>query len=283
MSLGHDTIITLGSRLPPTFGVLGRLQRMLDDPNAGMDEIVDLVRIDPSLTFQVIKLANSALYGLRERSESLEAAVARVGFGDIQQIVGLVVTRQSFQGELESYGIAGGRLWENAIAAAVLGAEFAQLAGADARTAYTTGLLRNIGKVMLNNYPGAVHYPGEAEQPDVAAWEEAVHGLSAAAVSAVLLDHWRFSAGTIAAVRNHRAPLATATADDGAAAAARLHLACATLVDWGCALPGEATGWRTDDALLTLAGVPAAELTPAIERARAQFAQCAVLEWSCAA
>lgn len=277
MSLGHDTIITLGSRLPPTLGVLGRLQKMLDDPNAGMDEIVDLVRIDPALTFQVIKLANSALYGLRQRSESLEAAVARVGFGDIQQIVGLVVTRQSFQGELESYGIAGGRLWENAIAAAVLGAEFAQVAGADARTAYTTGLLRNIGKVMLNNYPGTVHYPGEAEQPDVAAWEEAVHGLSAAAVSAVLLDHWRFSAETVTAVRDHRAPV------EAAAGAARLHLACATLAGWGCALPGESTGWRSDDALLALAGVPAGELTPAIERARAQFTQCAVLEWSCAA
>jgi HD-like signal output (HDOD) protein len=280
MNLGHDTIVTLGTRLPPSLGVLGRLQSLLDEPDTDLDDIVELVRIDPALTFQVIKLANSALYGLRSHCESLEEAVARVGFGDIHQIVGLAVTRQSFQGELPVYDIAGGRLWENAIAAGSLASAFATLAGADARQAYATGLLRNVGKVVLNNHAPHLRYPGEAAAADVHAWEKHLHGFSSAEVAAVLLDHWRFSPDMVGAVCSHRRP---EEAPEFSAGAARLHLACAVIADWGCQLPGESVGWRRDDEMLARAGVPADAVNGAIEQARIQFGKFALLEWSHAA
>jgi HD-like signal output (HDOD) protein len=280
MKLGHDTIVTLGARLPPSLGVLGRLQSLLDDVDTDLDEIVELVHIDPALTFQVIKLANSALYGLRSRCESLDEAVARVGFGDIHQIVGLAVSRQSFQGELAVYEIAGGRLWENAVAAATLASAFAEIAGADPRNAYATGLLRNIGKVVLNNFAPHVRYPGEGVAADVHAWEKHQHGFSSAEVSAVLLDHWRFSPETVGAVCSHRVP---EESREFSAGAARLHLACGALVEWGCHLPGEATGWSRDAAMLARAGVPEDQLADAIERARGQFGKYSLLEWSRAA
>lgn len=280
MTLDHDTIVSLGSRLPPSLGVLGRLQSLLEEADSDLDDIVELVNIDPALTFQVIKLANSALYGLRSRCESLEDAVARVGFGDIHQIVGLAVSRHTFQGELPVYEIAGGRLWENAVAIGTLNAEFATLAGADARAAYATGLLRNIGKVVLNNFAPQDLYPGEAVAPSVHAWEKQQHGTTAADVSAVLLDHWRFSAETVGAVCAHHAP---EERPEFAGAAARLHLACGIVVGWGCALPGESTGWRVDAAMFERAGVPTEETSAAVERAHARFVACAMLEWSHAA
>lgn len=275
MELSRATVVTLGTRLPPSLGVFGRLQALLRREDTELGEIVELVRIDPALTFQVIKLANSAFFGLRSRCESLEEAVGRIGFGDIHQMVGLAVSRQAFQGELAVYGVAAGRLWENAVACASLSAQFAALAGAEAAGAYSTGLLRNIGKVVINNHAPAARYPGEEAAPDAAAWEKELCGYSSAEVAAVLLDHWRFAPETVAAVATHRAP--------AAAGAARLHLACGVVMEWGCELPGETQGWRRDEALLTQAGVPAEELTGAIERARAHFAKCALIEWSSAA
>lgn len=280
MNLDHATIVTLGSRMPPSLGVLGRLQAMLADADTDLDDIVELVNIDPALTFQVIKLANSALYGLRSRCESLDEAVSRVGFGDIHQIVGLAVSRHTFQGELLVYDVAGGRLWENAVAVGTLNAELARLAGADARAAYATGLLRNVGKVVLNNFAPHLRFPGEIVAPDVQTWEQEQLGTTSAEVSAVLLDHWRFSAETIGAVRAYRAPEA---GGDCASSAARLHLACGLVVEWGCVMSGESTGWRLDDAMHALAGVPAAEVAGAIERAKARFVECSMLEWSHAA
>jgi HD-like signal output (HDOD) protein len=280
MRLGHDTIVTFGTRLPPALGIFGRLQKILREDDSDLDDIVALVRVDPGLTFQVIKLSNSALYGLKSSCESLEQAVARVGFGDIHQLVGLAVARQAFQEELTFYDLPAGRLWENAVAAGTLMSAFAKRAGADAGAAYSTGLLRNIGKVILNNYPGAVCYPGEAACPNVHAWEQETHGLHAAEVSAVLLDHWRFPAEMVDAVRHQLAPEAAGT---HAAHAARLHLACAIAADWGCALPGEGTGWGNDEALCGLAGLSPDDLPGAMQEARAQFGRCAVIEWSNAA
>ncbi len=280
MSLGRDTIISLGSKLPPAVGIFGRLRTLLDDADADLDDIVELLRIDPALTFQIIRLSNSALYGLRSRSQSLDDAVARVGFSEIHQLVGLVVSRHAFQGDLSLYGIPAGRLWENAVAVGTLATAFANRAGGNVSSAYSSGLLRNLGKIILNNHTGGMQYPGEAEQPDIFAWEKSVHGTTAPEATAVLLDHWRFAFDISGAICTHRMP---ETAGEFTAGAATLHLACAFAAEWGCALPGESTGWRRDAAMCALAGLQEEQLEGAVADARAQFARFAVIEWSHAA
>ena len=280
MSLGHDTIITIGTQLPPGLGIFGRLQALLRDPDADLDDIVKLVQVDPSLTFQVIRLSNSVLYGTKSSCQSLEDAVSRVGLAELQQIVGLAVARQSFQGELELFQITPTRLWENAVGIGTLMSAFAKQAGGDVGAAYATGLLRNIGKVVLNNYPGGVSYPGVTDRPDLHAWEREVHGLTAVEVSAVLLDHWRFSTVTVETMRGHLVP---DPASLHAASAARMHLACAVAAEWGCALPGEETCWRNDAAMRALAGSKEEDWAGLIEQARKQYQRVAQIEWSEAA
>jgi len=280
MSLGHDTIVSLGSKLPPAIGIFSRLRALLDDADSDLDDIVELLRVDPALTFQIIRLSNSALYGLRSRSQSLDEAVARVGFGEIHQLVGLVVSRQVFQGDLALYGIPAGRLWENAVAIGALATAFATRSGGHAGSAYSAGLLRNLGKIVLNNHARGMKYPGEAEQPDIFTWEKSVHGTTAPEATAVLLDHWRFSFDISGAICTHRAPEA---AGEFTAGAATLHLACALAAEWGCALPGEAAGWRRDAAMCALAGLEEEQLAGAAADARKQFSRFAMIEWSQAA
>lgn len=280
MSLGHDTIITIGTRLPPGLGIFGRLQALLRDPDADLDDIVKLVQVDPSLTFQVIRLSNSVLYGTKSSCQSLDDAVARVGMAELQQIVGLAVARQCFQGELELYQISAERLWENAVGIGTLMSAFAKQTGADVGAAYATGLLRNIGKVVLNNYPGGVSYPGVTDQPDVHAWEKEVHGITAVEVSAVLLDHWRFSAVTIETMRGHLVP---DPASVHVASLAQMHLACAVAVEWGCALPGEETCWTNDAAMRARAGLKEDDWAGIIAQARTQYDRVAQVDWSVAA
>ncbi|HVU15670.1 MAG TPA: HDOD domain-containing protein [Candidatus Didemnitutus sp.] len=277
MRLARDTIITLGTKLPPALGIFGRLQARLRDPNAGMDDIVELIRVDPALTFQIIRLSNSVLYGLKSQCQSLEEAVARVGFAEIQQIVGLIVAKKSFQGELSLYQISAGRLWENAVACGSVMSALATRAGGDGGAAYATGLLRNIGLVVLNNYAGAVKYPGETEQPDLHAWEREVYGMTSADATALLLEHWRFSPDTVAAMRGHLAP---EFAGAQAPAAARLHLAGAVAAEWGCSLPGETQIWRNDPPMHSTGGVSDEDWPVALEEARRQFARFSVIEWA---
>ncbi|HEY8993967.1 MAG TPA: HDOD domain-containing protein, partial [Lacunisphaera sp.] len=280
-SLGRDTIISLGSKLPPALGIFGRLRTLLDDADCDLDEIVELLRVDPALTFQIIKLSNSALYGLKSRTQTLDEAVARVGFGEIHQLVGLIVSRQVFQGDLKYYGIPAGRLWENSVAVGALATAFATRSGANAGSAYSAGLLRNLGKIILNNHTGAVQYPGEELQPDVFAWEQAQHATTSPEATAVLMDHWRFPFDISGAVCTHTHP---DTAGEFAAGAATLHLACSLAAEWGCALPGEGPAlWRRDDALLAMVGMEPDLLEGAVADARQQFSRFSMIEWSQAA
>lgn len=268
--LTREVIHLLGKRLPPSFGILGKLQSVLRDPNSSVNEIVELIRVDPVLTSQVIKESNSAYYSFPTRCDSIEQAIGRVGFKSVQHMVGLAVARQAFQGPLKHYGITPTQVWRNAVAVSELSSSLARSPGGEPGFAHTAGLLRGIGRIVLNNFSAAVDYPGEAASPDVFAWEKGQYNFNAAEVTAVLLQHWRFSEESIATVAGLLKPQ---DAGPVIPAAARLQLACvlAATPEWDCGLPGEAPSWMPIPELCTLGKVDESVLAHIADEARQAF------------
>lgn len=235
MSPTRDALISLGSSLSPSMRVLGRLGERLRDPGTTIEEIVLLVRIDPSLTFKILRLANGVMFGARNRCDALEDAVARVGVGEVHRIVGLAASHQAFQGDLANYGFPAGLVWENSSAVAALASTLAKRCGADPRACYTAGLLRNVGRAVLDRVPTRSRYRSGPLALD--GWERETYGCTAASVSALLLNHWRFPDALVAMVEHHEDPLAAAGAH--APLASLLHLACRLADELGAGLPGE--------------------------------------------
>lgn len=266
--LTWETIVPLGAAMPPSLQVYARLGRLLEDLDTDLDAVVDVVRLDHALTFQVIRLSNSVMFGLRHRSESLEEAVGMVGFGEIRRIVGLAALHQTFQRDLAHYHISAARLWENSVATAAAMAAIARRNDRDPGAAYATGLLRNVGRVIIDGVRGGAIYPGAEHAPDLPAWERANYGLTAAEVAAVLLDHWHFSLDLVEAVQWHLDPMA---AQSGATGASMLNLACgiAELLDAG--LPGESMHWELTPEKLARAGVTTEDLEACADEAREEW------------
>lgn len=277
MALHHDTIIRLGNSLAPSGATFGRLRALLDKPDADMEEIVHLIRLDPGLTFQVVRMSNSVLFGVRERNDSLEGAVERLGFRDIFRLVGLAATHQVCQGDLRLYGgLRASRLWENAIATAAAAEVLALPAKLDVGLAYTAGLLRTLGRVILDGASKEQVYPGEAEWPSVNEWELDTFGTTSAAVTAELLAHWRFPAEVVDAVRGHIAPFADTSSNVSACV---LNLACGVTARFGLDLPGEPLHWASTPAKLMMAGVTEPALDECAIRAREHYlALCATVQ-----
>lgn len=280
MGLDRETVVTLGSALPPAIGIFGRLEALLKKPDTDLEQIVDLVKVDSALTFQIIRLGNSAFYGLKNRCDSLEEAVGRIGFRDIHSLVGLVAARHACQHDLLSYQVPARRFWENSVATSQLMAAFAARNGTDERNAYSTGLLRNLGRIVINNYAGAVRYPGPAVAQVLHIWEMDTYQVSAADVGAMLLEHWRFSPDTVAAVRGHYDP---ATSVESPMVTAMLHLAGAVSDSWGLGLPGEQSVWKHDSAMLALAGLDEKKVADAISDAQTKFVKITGIQWANAA
>lgn len=269
MSLTRETILTLGNKLAPAAATFGRLRELLQDPDSEMDEILRIIRLDPALTFHVVRMSNSVLFGIRDRTDSLEHAVGRMGFGEVFRLIGLAATRQVCQRDLSTYRLTASRLWENSVATAAAAELLGQRAGRDGGLAYTAGLLRTIGRVVLDGASKGRVYPGEAEWPSVAEWEQEVFGITSTEVTTTLLSHWRFPDELVESVRGHFAPLENAeTSNIGACI---LNLACGVAARFGLDLPGEEGDWICTPAKLTLAGVSEDDLEECANRARAHY------------
>jgi HD-like signal output (HDOD) protein len=271
MSLTRETIITLGNKLAPAAMTLNRLRTLLLEPKTELDEIVQLIRLDAALTFHVVRMSNTVLFGMRERTDSLELAVGRVGLGEVFRLVSLAATRQVCQRDLITYRLSSKRLWENAVATAAAAEVLAQRSGGDAGLAYTAGLMRTIGRVVIDGASFGRTYPGAAEWPSVSEWEKQTFGITSADVSTVILDYWRFPAELVESVRDHFEPLADPHASNVGACV--LNLACGVAQQFGVDLPGEEGDWSCSPAKLTMAGVTEADLEGCATRARQQFHQ----------
>ncbi|HVU35238.1 MAG TPA: HDOD domain-containing protein [Opitutaceae bacterium] len=268
MPVTRDQIITLGNKLAPAAATFGRLRTLLLDPNTSLDEILHLIRLDPALTFHVVRMSNSVLFGLRERTDSLDIAVARVGLSEIFRLVGLAAVQQVCQGDLRRYRLNANRIWENAVATAAAAEVLAGRANRDPGLAYTAGLMRTIGRMILDAVPGEECYPGEAEWPSLVGWEEMVFGMTSTAATTILLDHWRFPADVVESVQGHFDPMASDRSNIGACI---LNLACGVAARFGLDLPGESGNWICTPAKLTLAGVSETDLEDCATRARAHY------------
>lgn len=269
MPLARETIITLGNKLAPAASTFSRLRTLLLDPETDIQELLKLIRLDSALSFHVVRLSNSILFGVREKTDSLDVAVGRVGLGELFRLVGLAAMKQVCQRDLPMYRLTASRLWENTVATAASAEVLAQRAGRDAGLAYTAGLLRTIGRVVLDGAANGQVYPGEAEWPSVSEWEQKTFGITSVEVTTLLLNHWRFPAELVESVRGHFQPLSDI--DESNIGACVLNLACGVAARFGLDLPGEGGDWLVSPAKLTLAGVSETDLEECASRARAHY------------
>jgi len=256
--------------MPSSARVYSRLQVLLQDSDAGLDDVVDLVRVDAGLASGVVKVANSVLFRRSSSVESVHEAINRVGLREVNRIVGVSVATQMFTGDLPLYRITAILLWENSLATALAMGILARTVAEDERQAYTVGLLRPVGSVALqrlfNSDKEASARPA-ADVPgfDESVWEKAFFGNTHAEVSAALMAVWGFEHSVCDAVKYHRKPAGRSRL------AALLNTACGVVETLGKGLPGEAGSWRTGDAVLAQAGLSAEVVQECVLETRSEL------------
>lgn len=244
--------------IPAAAGIYARLQSLISNPAASMSDIMDLVKLDAGLASAVVRSANSAYNRQSEPIESVNDAINRVGLREVHRIIGHAVAGQLFVQHLSLYQIPAKLIWENSIATALAMSVLSCLAREDDRPAYTLGLLRPTGRLVLQNVAKSGRPFLETIVPagagDEAEYERAYFGASNPEVTAYLLETWRLPVNLSEAARHHQqpeyAPLSAKSL------AARLHVACWIASTLGKGLPAETRLWRNTPELVELAGLP---------------------------
>lgn len=238
----RSELLKVAQALPAAPRIFARVSALLNDENSSIDEITSLLKRDPALTARILRVSNSVAYAGDEPVDSLDEAVQRVGFGDTYRIVGFATAAQVVQQHLGFYGVSAAQFRENALLTALIMERLSDLAGLDARSAYTAGLLRSIGKVALNRLgasrAGLGSYEDDGHGP-LLDWEMSRCGTDNAQVAALVLEQWRFPAATVQAVGAHYAPT-----ESSPPLAKLLNVAAAAAERCGHGWPGEWAYWE---------------------------------------
>lgn len=196
--------------LPAAFELVPRLLALTADPEANSEQIAEVIRLDPGLTADVLRVCNSARYAGNYRVETLQEAVMRLGLREVYRVVTGVITSPIISGSAHPAQPPSVDLWNHSLAAACAGQILAQEKGGDPEVIFTAGLLHDIGKVLLihlepDAYSTVLHEAGAGGQ-QLLDEEKKSLGINHADAGAILLKRWNFSPGIVAAVQFHHRP-----------------------------------------------------------------------------
>ena len=254
----RETLLNVVRTLPSSPAILAQLGHLLLDLNSDLAAITAMLKRDASLTVRVIRISNSAIYNTGQPYDSLEAALARVGFTEVYRLAGFAAIAQLADQRLPFYRIPGAQLRENALLSALVMEELAGAAKLDPRMAYTAGLLRSTGKIALDRMTTKVM----PECGGIADWEAALMGVNNCEAAAIVLREWRFPTDTVEAIRDHYL-----IEPGGSPLAHLLNLAAGAAESSGHGLPGETPYWEITPGKLATARVEARDVEDAVARA----------------
>ena len=148
-----DQIIMKVSSFPsmPRAGI--KLRALLAEENVSVDEIEAILRHDPGLAANVLRLANSAFFGLRKKVGTLKHAVMLLGVKRFAQIAVSASMSKTMDKAVEGYDLSPGELWLHSIAVSNTAEALArQKKLAETNDVFTPALLHDMGKLILGQF-----------------------------------------------------------------------------------------------------------------------------------
>lgn len=173
--------------------ILGRAMKLVRRTDVGLNQIVDLVNLDQSLTADLLHLSNTALFRRGEPCTRLSDALQRLGINELIRMICLSLSKNLFGKDLAFYGITASQYWTESVWSALVMESLARSRHMDPSEAYVVGLLSQIGKVLINEAllgkNTALLWDG---RKPVEAWEIEYVGFTHAAAGPLLLRRWEF-------------------------------------------------------------------------------------------
>lgn len=234
--------------LPPFPAVAAKLLGVISDEDAGFREMSSLILKDTGLSGQVLRLANSSLFGFRQEVRSVLKALCLMGANRVRDMVVTAALKNYMGSGLKSHLRDS---WRHSLATALWAEALAQMYGADVSTAYTAGLLHDLGRIALfrltpDIYASYLEKAAEIVRADFRSLELEMFGVDHCQAGAYLSRVWKFQPTLTEIIGHHHDPI---TADsshclafvEAACSAARMSGFCAAgpSPDWdGAQLAG---------------------------------------------
>jgi putative nucleotidyltransferase with HDIG domain len=210
MAAKIKNIASLLKSFPSMPGAAVKLLALIDDPDMSVSQIEAILKHDAGLTANILKLANSAYFGIPSKVGSVRQAVLILGLKRLIQMVIASCVSAVMDKPVPGYDLPPGELWRHSIAVSVAAEGLVkELEIGATEEIFTAALLHDVGKLVLGTFVKDEFSEIEAAlRQDVSfeAAEEMVLGTNHADLGAQILTQWSLPSDIVNAVRWHHTP-----------------------------------------------------------------------------
>ena len=196
---------------PPMPAFYRDLLQHIQDPNVGYEQLSRIIRNDPGVTMNVLRMANTAYYAGATRIDSLQHAMVHLGARRLFQIIIAYGVAARLARPLGGYGLVPRMLLKHSVGVAITAENVARLLKRDMdEMLFTAGLLHDMGKVVLDPFVFELRNEFDAALRSTDSSfdeiERELLGVTHAEAGARLMERWNFPPEVVAVVEHHHDP-----------------------------------------------------------------------------
>lgn len=129
-----------------------KVNELMRDPDYSNSSLVEILKLDQSVTANLLKMCNSAYFGSRRRISTLNEAVIFLGQENILRAVNAAGVATLFKGA-DGYGVASSDLWKHSVGAALVSQiVLRRVFQREDPALFTAVLMHDIGKIILGQF-----------------------------------------------------------------------------------------------------------------------------------
>jgi HD-like signal output (HDOD) protein len=207
-------VLKMISYLPPIPAVMAELVQALNDEDIELDALGKIIARDPSMSVNVLKVANSAFYKLPVKVKTIEHAVRMLGTREIASLCIACTAGKSLKVPVNQPTIDLGMFWQHSVATGVIAKVLSsELRIQSSGNIYLAGLIHDVGKLILDRFMHDVYKEivrlTYNESISVTEAEQRVIGESHSRVGGWLMETWNLPPIFVEVANYHHSVLDT--------------------------------------------------------------------------
>ena len=198
--------------IPSLPAIVYKVMQLINDENSNAADFEKLIVKDQALTARMLRMVNSSFFSLSRKVNSISDAVVYLGHNTIKSLVLGASTSNLFKKSLKVYGYQKEGLWQHANLVAAMArylAKSANLTPVEIENCYVSGLLHDIGKLILGPFVEQFadrFAPAMAANESLSQAEKEILGFDHGEIGGILLTNWKLPKNLVESVTLHHFP-----------------------------------------------------------------------------
>jgi len=211
----YQKIVQDLGQIPTMPTIASKVMQIVNDPKSNAEDVAKFISKDVALTSKVLRLANSAFYGIPRTISSVNSAIVILGFNTIRSLVLSASVIKVFPAKPGAVSFDRKSFWKHSFMVGIAARMLAQILRrrklVDLEMAFSAGLLHDIGKLILEQFAEAEYLPilKTAREKGLPLYqvEKSLLGIDHAEVSGMLADKWQMPLELKVPICMHHTPL----------------------------------------------------------------------------